>query len=248
MGVSPRSGFDTLLQSIVSVFQILGGSGWPTVMQQAIEATDMSCILYFYSLIFVGSFLLFNLFVAVIIVAFNRQKELVPVNMCWCYCLCVSLCSISCMQHLMLSHPKSIQTHALSHTHHIRTHAYIAGRIECSQSHAVAGHPSSRRQADKKGALRPCLWLVPSLPSDIYSRQFHGSFSLTSRCLSPRQPRGRRREQHWHKTRCAYQVQCQKEGNSRHSGKQAVWQSRAAEDSCHSSGKGTLEKQTRHHA
>ena len=75
VGISPRSGFDTLLQSVVSVFQILGGSGWPEVMKMAIEATDMSSVVYFYSLLFVGSLVLFNLFVAVIIVAFNRQVE-----------------------------------------------------------------------------------------------------------------------------------------------------------------------------
>jgi len=75
MGLSPRSGFDTLLQSITSVFQILGGSGWPEVMKMAIEATDQTSVIYFYSLLFVGSIVLFNLFVAVIIVAFNRQLE-----------------------------------------------------------------------------------------------------------------------------------------------------------------------------
>ena len=75
MGLSPRSGFDTLLQSITSVFQILGGSGWPEVMKMAIEATNQTSVIYFYSLLFVGSIVLFNLFVAVIIVAFNRQLE-----------------------------------------------------------------------------------------------------------------------------------------------------------------------------
>ena len=76
VGVSPRSGFDTLLQSLVCVFQILGGSGWPDVMQNAVESTDFSSLLYFYSLIFVGSLVLYNLFAAVIIVAFNRHKDI----------------------------------------------------------------------------------------------------------------------------------------------------------------------------
>jgi hypothetical protein len=34
VGLSPRSGFDNLIQSFVSVFQILGGSGWPDFMTE----------------------------------------------------------------------------------------------------------------------------------------------------------------------------------------------------------------------
>jgi hypothetical protein len=77
VGVSPRSSFDTLLQALVSVFQILGGSSWPSIMQQAVESTDFSSLLYFYSLIFIGSLVLYNLFAAVIIVAFSRHKDVV---------------------------------------------------------------------------------------------------------------------------------------------------------------------------
>lgn len=58
----------------MSTYQILGGSGWPQVMKSAIESTDMTSVIYFYSLLFLGNVVLYNLFVAVIIVAFIRQK------------------------------------------------------------------------------------------------------------------------------------------------------------------------------
>ena len=43
-------------------------------METTVRSTDMTSIIYFYSLLFLGNLVLYNLFVAVIIVAFVRQK------------------------------------------------------------------------------------------------------------------------------------------------------------------------------
>ena len=74
----PRHNFDTLIWSIVTVFQILTGEDWNAVMYDGIRATNSLASLYFILLLVVGNFIVVNLFVAILLSSFSEKVEDLP--------------------------------------------------------------------------------------------------------------------------------------------------------------------------
>ena len=74
----PRHNFDTLIWSIVTVFQILTGEDWNAVMYDGVRATNSLATLYFLLLLVVGNFIVVNLFVAILLSSFSEKVEDLP--------------------------------------------------------------------------------------------------------------------------------------------------------------------------
>lgn len=64
----PRSHFDDFGASMMSVFQILTGENWNTVMYDAMHANGIAACFYFIALTVVGGYIMLNLFLAVLLV------------------------------------------------------------------------------------------------------------------------------------------------------------------------------------
>ena len=71
----PRHNFDTLIWSILSVFQILTGEDWNAVMYDGIRATSSVSAFYFVSLILIGQYTILNLFIAILLANFEAQTR-----------------------------------------------------------------------------------------------------------------------------------------------------------------------------
>ncbi|TMW68721.1 hypothetical protein Poli38472_006189 [Pythium oligandrum] len=71
----PRANFDTILWSMVTVFQILTGENWNVVMYDGWRSAGWSAVLYFISLIVFGNFIVLNLFLAILLGNFEESSE-----------------------------------------------------------------------------------------------------------------------------------------------------------------------------
>jgi hypothetical protein len=67
----PRANFDDLGSAMVTVFQILTGENWNSVMYEAWNCCGWSSLLYFVSLVIIGSFIVFNLLIAIMLQNFE---------------------------------------------------------------------------------------------------------------------------------------------------------------------------------
>jgi len=67
----PRSHFDDLLWAFVTVFQVLTGENWNTVMYDCIRGTSWAAAVYFLALIIMGDFIVLNLFLAILLGSFD---------------------------------------------------------------------------------------------------------------------------------------------------------------------------------
>lgn len=74
-GIVPRSNFDTLLQAFVTIFQILTGENWNSIMYDGWQACGWPAVLYFVSLVVLGNFVVLNLFLAILISQFQTDPE-----------------------------------------------------------------------------------------------------------------------------------------------------------------------------
>jgi hypothetical protein len=75
-GVSPRLNFDSFFNALLSVFVIFTTEGFPSIFANCVEGAGFAvAIPFFYVLLFVGTFILFNLFVAIIIEEFRSNKS-----------------------------------------------------------------------------------------------------------------------------------------------------------------------------
>ena len=63
----PRSHFDSFEWAILSVFQMLTGENWNTLMYDTIKANGLGALIYFLLVIIFGVFMLLNLFLAVLL-------------------------------------------------------------------------------------------------------------------------------------------------------------------------------------
>ena len=70
-----RSNFDTLWWAIMSVFIVIGGDNWPAVMADGIRAIGWSAAVYFIVLFAVGAWILLQLFLAILLGAFDEEHE-----------------------------------------------------------------------------------------------------------------------------------------------------------------------------
>lgn len=73
--VSPRHNFDGFFRSLVTVFQILTTEGWNFVMYDGMLATTETASLYFVVLVVLGTYILLNLFVAIMVDGFATDPE-----------------------------------------------------------------------------------------------------------------------------------------------------------------------------
>jgi len=71
----PRAHFDDLLWSLVTIFQILTGENWNTVMYDGWRATGWFAVFYFVSLVVLGSFIVLNLFLAILLGNFEGGDD-----------------------------------------------------------------------------------------------------------------------------------------------------------------------------
>eukprot|EP00347_Sterkiella_histriomuscorum_P013361 403365010 len=88
--MNSQYGFDNILDSVQTMFQMSSTSGWSTVMYSGIAATEIDYVmvnknnvywvLFFIFFIIVGGFFLLNLFVGVVISTFNREKDKIGGN------------------------------------------------------------------------------------------------------------------------------------------------------------------------
>eukprot|EP00957_Ditylum_brightwellii_P030192 2284667-Ditylum_brightwellii.AAC.1 len=73
----PRSHFDNLFWSMTTIFQVLTGENWNSVMYDAWRATSWPAALYFVSLVVIGVFIVMNLFLAILLKRFDNNEDLV---------------------------------------------------------------------------------------------------------------------------------------------------------------------------
>ena len=74
-GVVPRANFDNLLWSCVTIFQIMIGDNWTTVMYDGVRGTKHIFTLYFIAQIILGNIIMLNLFLAILLGNFERARE-----------------------------------------------------------------------------------------------------------------------------------------------------------------------------
>eukprot|EP00947_MAST-08B_sp_MAST-8B-sp1_P003925 g3925.t1 len=67
----PRGNFDGLLWAFVSIFQILSGENWNTLMYDGSRATHPAMIIFFVSVVVIGNLILLNLFLAIMLSSFD---------------------------------------------------------------------------------------------------------------------------------------------------------------------------------
>ena len=74
-GESPRENFDTLGNSILTIFEVLMGAGWSDIMFSVMRCVGSSGAVYFVILVIVGGIILLNLFLAIMLGNFEKSKQ-----------------------------------------------------------------------------------------------------------------------------------------------------------------------------
>ena len=74
-GDLPRTHYDNLLWSFVTTFQILTGENWNEVMYVGINKTGWLSVLYFVSLVVLGTYIVLNLFLGILIDNFRQDED-----------------------------------------------------------------------------------------------------------------------------------------------------------------------------
>lgn len=73
---SGMTGFDNLGIALLTIFQAITLEGWVEMMEYAMDSSTDWAWAYFVALIFVGSFVLLNLLMAVIVMKFSEEKQI----------------------------------------------------------------------------------------------------------------------------------------------------------------------------
>jgi len=76
-GKTSRENFDNLLNSLITVFQILVGDNWNTVMYKAYMAVSPKAVIYFIIVVLIGKIILLNLFLAILLGNFEQESLLI---------------------------------------------------------------------------------------------------------------------------------------------------------------------------
>lgn len=69
----PRANFDSFFAAFLSVFQVMTVENWHVVMYNGIRAVGPAASIYFVSWVFLGNFVLLNLFLAILLDSFNQE-------------------------------------------------------------------------------------------------------------------------------------------------------------------------------
>eukprot|EP00286_Rhodomonas_abbreviata_P000279 CAMPEP_0181291404 /NCGR_PEP_ID=MMETSP1101-20121128/1948_1 /TAXON_ID=46948 /ORGANISM="Rhodomonas abbreviata, Strain Caron Lab Isolate" /LENGTH=1755 /DNA_ID=CAMNT_0023395791 /DNA_START=9 /DNA_END=5276 /DNA_ORIENTATION=- len=72
--ITPRMNFDDIIHAGVTVFQVLTLSNWNQNLYSAVSSNSPASGLYYFALIAVGSWMLLNLFIAILIQGFAEQQ------------------------------------------------------------------------------------------------------------------------------------------------------------------------------
>lgn len=68
-----RAGFQTFFRSVVTVFQLMTFDGWDILVVQAVEVTGYEAVIYFVVVLLIGNYLILQLFLAILIGAFEED-------------------------------------------------------------------------------------------------------------------------------------------------------------------------------
>ncbi|TMW68744.1 hypothetical protein Poli38472_006212 [Pythium oligandrum] len=71
----PRANFDTILWSMVTIFQVLTGENWTNMLFDGWRSVGWPSAIYFISLVIMGNFILLNLFLAILLGNFEDQQD-----------------------------------------------------------------------------------------------------------------------------------------------------------------------------
>lgn len=71
----PRAHFDTFLWAFVTIFQILSGENWNTVMYDGMEAGGFGAVFFFLGILVVGQCIILNLFLALLMAKFEDSSN-----------------------------------------------------------------------------------------------------------------------------------------------------------------------------
>merc|ERR1712166_1440993 len=74
-GQTDRKNFDTLFWALVTIFQILTLEDWNAAMYAGVRFGGSWCALYYITLIVLGNYIMFNLFVAILIDGFGGDMD-----------------------------------------------------------------------------------------------------------------------------------------------------------------------------
>ena len=74
-GESPRTNFDSLGWSILTIFQVLLGEGWNDIMYDCMRSSGMMAALYFIGLVIFGNIIMLNLFLAILLGNFDKARS-----------------------------------------------------------------------------------------------------------------------------------------------------------------------------
>eukprot|EP00754_Rhynchopus_humris_P012755 Rhum_TRINITY_DN14303_c21_g1::Rhum_TRINITY_DN14303_c21_g1_i1::g.80076::m.80076/K21862/DSC1, NaCP60E; voltage-gated cation channel len=72
---SERNNFHGLWEASITVFVVITGERWATIMHTAMESTTPAAVIYFISLFSLGNYIFMNLFIAILIENFSYQHE-----------------------------------------------------------------------------------------------------------------------------------------------------------------------------
>jgi hypothetical protein len=70
----PRAHFDTFPWCVITIFQILSGENWNTVMYDGMRGTGWHAVFFFIICVLVGNFLILNLFIAILMSNFEQER------------------------------------------------------------------------------------------------------------------------------------------------------------------------------
>jgi len=73
----PRGNFDTFHEAFVTVFQVLTMENWQTILYDSMRSdlNKFLTVTYYISWIFIGNFILLNLFLAILLDSFMEEEE-----------------------------------------------------------------------------------------------------------------------------------------------------------------------------
>ena len=73
-GEAPRTNFDELVWSVITIFQVLMGQGWNNIMYEAMRCVGPISALYFIALVIGGNIIMLNLFLAILLGNFDKAR------------------------------------------------------------------------------------------------------------------------------------------------------------------------------
>ncbi|XP_027130878.1 voltage-dependent T-type calcium channel subunit alpha-1I-like [Larimichthys crocea] len=80
--VADRKNFDTILWSMVTVFQILTQEDWKLVLYNGMSATSPWAVLYFVGLIVLERNIILNILMGIVVESFQERRSSSPLSSC----------------------------------------------------------------------------------------------------------------------------------------------------------------------